>query len=386
MGQHLCVLKSFRVPDRGAPPPNALNESFKRRIPPNVECAVSTSTEMIGVKSGLIQTSSKASHSNRVPGTDAARTTLLSLPTEIILDVANYLPPSSYMSLSYSCQKVRKQMGASVTHLLGDTAPMYQSSASALSAEVRNMRFLERWELRCMLDRDGKPPLSKTFCGRCEQVHNCSENSKKCLAQPVKERRCLSTAGLIWICPRQILEYEQATVPIARSSLECETIASYFGGTSCSRLAGYGTYVTRWPIMRVVPNGIPSSEEVNEALAPLNAPVCPHLRLNDARVAGAYSPNYPLRRLTGQRQIHLPPLITICNFCSTQILIQIRTVRYGSETLYITIVRNIRKVRSCTDRAWICHVADPADFEEYATAWQASDAECRRKVGLTFSP
>lgn len=400
MGQHLCILKKFRVADKDARSSSTLNESFERKMPPKAECAVSTSNEMMGVKSSLMKTSSEASHSNRVPGTDPARTTLLRLPTEIILDLASYLPPSSYMSLSYSCRTIRTKMGASITHLLGDTAPMCQSSASALSAEMRNIRFLERWELLCMLDRDGKPPLSMTFCGGCEQAHNCSEFSQKWLAQLVNERRCLGTARLVWICPRQILEYGQATISMAGDRHECDSIASYIGGTTCGRLAGYGayiTYFTRWPIMRVVPNCVPSSEEVKETLGPLNAPVCPHLRLNDARVASAYSQDGQLRRWRKygrdtakdcQRDNCLsePPLAVICNFCSTQIQFQIREVSYGPETLYITIVRNFTKIRSCTDRAWICHVADPADFEEYVRAWQASIAECRRKVGLLFPP
>ena len=364
-------------------------------MPPKAACAVSTSNEMIGVKSSLMKTSSEASHSNRVPGTDPSRTTLLGLPTEVILDLASYLPLSSYMSLSYSCRRVREKMGASITHLLGDTAPMYQSSPSTLSAEVRNIRFLERWELLCMLDRDGKLPVSKTLSGGCEEAYNCSKSSKKWLAQLAEERRCLRTAGLVWICPSQILEYGQATIPMARDGHECESIASYFGGTRCGHITGTGTFYTRWPIMRVVPNCVPSSEEVNETLGPLNAPVCPHLRLNDARVASAYSQACPLRRWRGHGRGAAkdsqgdicrsePPLAVICNFCSTQIQFQIRDECYGPETLYITILRRLKRIRSFTDLAWTCHVADPADFEEYARAWQASIAECRRKVGLVF--
>lgn len=389
MGQHLCVLR------KDARSPIELNESFNRNLPPKAECAVSTSDEMIDVKSSLVKTSSEASHSNRVPETEPARTTLPKLPTEIIIDLASYLSPSSYMSLSYSCRTIRKNMDVSITHLLGDTASMCQSSASALSTEVRSRRFLERWDLLCMLDRDGKPPLSKTFCGGCEQAHTAF--SQPWLAQPVEERRCLGTAGLVWICPHQILEYGKATASMARDSHECEGIASYIGGTWCSRVAGYGTFLTHWPIMRVVPNCVPSSEEVNEALGPLNAPVCPHLRLNDAHIASVYSQTRPLRRCrkyeggtTKDCRPEVcwsePPLVTICNFCSTRIQFQIRGQYYGPDALYVTILRKFTKIRSCTDPAWICHVAHPADFEEYARAWQASVAECRRKVGLLYPP
>ena len=366
-------------------------------MPPIAECSVSISNEMISVRSSLTKTTSEASHSNRVPQTDPAWTTLLRLPTEIILDLASYLPLSSYMSLSYSCRTIRKKMDASITHLLGGTALIRQSSASTLSVEVRNICFLERWELLCMLNRDEKPPLSKTFCGQCEQAHKCSGSSKNLSTQVVKERHCPGTAGLVWICPRQILEYGQATSSMTGESHRCESIASYIGGTRCSRRAETGICLTSWPIMRVVPNSVPSSEEVNEALSSLNAPVCPHLRLNDAHVANAYSQDRQLRRWRKdwrdtakdcQRDIYTsePPLIVICHFCSTEVQFKIRAECYGPETLYVTILRRVTEIRSCKDRAWICHVADPADFEEYTTAWQASVAECRRKVGLVFYP
>ena len=192
MGQHLCVLERFRVADKDTSPAKSLNGPFNRKMPPKSDCALSTSNEMAGVKSSLMKIFSKAWHPNR--------TTLISLPTEIILDLASYLPPSSYMSLSYSCRRIRIKMGASITNLLGDTAPICQSSASALSAEVRNIRFLERWELLCVLFRDGKPPTSKGFCRGCMQVHNGSEFPNKRLAQLVEMRRCLVTAGLVWIC------------------------------------------------------------------------------------------------------------------------------------------------------------------------------------------
>lgn len=37
-------------------------------------------------------------------------------------------------------------------------------------------------------------------------------------------------------------------------------------------------------------------------------------------------------------------------------------------------MRYIPYIQSCTDRKWICHVAEPADFEEYEREWQATNA------------
>lgn len=79
---------------------------------------------------------------------------LLELSTDLILEIADYLPPSSYMSLSYSCWRIRNGMGASIEHILGVQVLMGRWSASAPSVEMRNVRWLERLEWWHMLDRD----------------------------------------------------------------------------------------------------------------------------------------------------------------------------------------------------------------------------------------
>ena len=53
----------------------------------------------------------------------------------------------------------------------------------------------------------------------------------------------------------------------------------------------------------------------------------------------------------------------------------------GPRTLRVMIMRSIKGTLGCTDRAWVSQVAQPADFEEYERAWQATHAECLRKVG-----
>lgn len=63
----------------------------------------------------------------------------------------------------------------------------------------------------------------------------------------------------------------------------------------------YRGYYIEWPIMRVPGNDVLTSEEVKEALRPLHAPGCPHLRLSDARVVQ----NYKSRLSTTSMEIAL---------------------------------------------------------------------------------
>lgn len=141
---------------------------------------------------------------------------------------------------------------------------------------------------------------------------------------------------------------------------------------------------TQWPIMPLSPNCQPSNQEVKEALRPLNAPICPHLRLNNAKVASLYlrlRQNYPeldcqcLICLSGQR------FAEICGFCGAGINFTIRYEVNGWGALILKIRRFFKtQDGDCTDREWICHVADPGDFKEYEESWHAAAAECWRKL------
>lgn len=126
---------------------------------------------------------------------------LTELPTEIILDVAENMALSGQISLSYSCRQRRKKMGASLIHILTKEEPMASLSDSALSVESRNVRSLERLELRSMLDCDGRIPSSKRFCVGCEAEHDSSQFPISSLEQPSAERHCLGSAGRVWNCP-----------------------------------------------------------------------------------------------------------------------------------------------------------------------------------------
>lgn len=132
-----------------------------------------------------------------------------------------------------------------------------------------------------MLDRDGLITSSEVFCSGCENTHDSSLFS----------RRCLGGAGVVWGCPHRSLDYERVTgIVEGRDGHRCEqSFLSVRNGIRCSFVTLRGRYITHWPFMRASPNYVPSDERVKEALGPPNTPMCPHLRLNDACVATAYS-------------------------------------------------------------------------------------------------
>ena len=379
MGQNVSSVIEARKTRKGAQCSNALNGPFQRVVSREEGIAVSPSNGVKSSLSSFIETRLAALHVKQEAETQNPPATLPGLPTEIILAVAHYLPPSGYMSLSYSCRTIRNKMGASIDHVIGDKVPIGRQSGTTLSIESRNIRYLERMDLQCMLDHDRKMSSSKLL--------SLYYSSFKIPALPKlrKEWRCSGNAGLLWICPHRQFDYKQAT----RSSgvedgYPCESSPIF----SVARIRNY--FLLSMPIMRVPRDLVPSYEEVREALRPLDAPVCPHLRLNEACVGTSWHVHCRrLRRdLAGidgvYRGCGLSPWLEeprheACDFCGTKIYFDFISGYKGPKTLIVTIVRSIEATRGCTDRAWVAQVAQPADFEEYERAWQATHAECLRR-------
>lgn len=334
------------------------------------------------------------------------------LPTEIILIIAHYLPPSSLLSLSYTCQVIRNKMGVSIEHSLGKKDNKMQLSRSAfgtnlpyligvtgrdlrwsLPTMVPNVHRSERLELLRMLDRDGKLPPSKAVCSGCADTHDRSLFSSESLAQPSNERRCLGSAGRLWICPHWILDHNLVTTSAEpRGSHMC-------GKRWVSVLAVPGEFAEPaviWPIavLRRNNDAPPSKKLVDDLLARTDLSVCKHLRFADSFVSRLYSPD--CKRLwagrsdprcgcsTCVRQSPPPDLAAHpdviqngkCESCGTRIHFFISPDIYRRETLHLAVKRNVTGFRGCTDPAWIERVNGPGEFEELERRWwKATDEE-----------
>lgn len=227
MGQRLSALRRHRVIDDDTP------FLFKQVLPSKENCAAVSSSSIIeSVQFNLVEISSRIS---RELEAESAPTTLPELPTELIIDIAKYLAPSAFMSLSYSCRTIRNKMDTSILHVLGDKVSISRGSPSAPSIEVRNTRFLERLELRHMLGRDGKIFSSKAFYIGCSDTHDCCLFSAASLAQPDSRRHCLGCAGLVWACPHRTFGYKKATRTTGAQNLHTcvRGVTDVYSGPEC---------------------------------------------------------------------------------------------------------------------------------------------------------
>ena len=164
------------------------------------------------------------------------RKTFFNLPIEIVLDVAEYLPPSSLVSFELfifenppsvmhftsngilkTSQKARFGFDL-LDHPLEklDRICMKQGALQpeSMSTSRSQLHLSERLELLCILDRDGSIPSSQTVCSGGVDTHaSCSSLfSISSFAQTSSQRRCLGSAGSMWICPHRILDYDQAQI------------------------------------------------------------------------------------------------------------------------------------------------------------------------------
>lgn len=382
MGQKLSALKRIRKASKQAQYPSTLNEPTNEFLEWEDDYAVSSSEIIESTRFNSIDTPSEVLLTVPELEAETAPTTLPNLCTELILDIAGYLSPSSYISLSYSCRTMRNKMGISFTETLGDGDPKGGLSGSTLSIESRNVRYLERLELWSMLVRDGKIPRWKaSFRGDQREIIDDSLVRTPSYAPLSTEHRCLGTTGMLWVCPHRILSYNDATTE--RETDDTHTCGSSYIATS-------GCIVTIWTIMRIPANSVPTRKEVVEALRPLDAPICPHLRLNDASVARIYDPR--CQRLRSNKDWYYPALAcrcsiclsgevvpVVCSYCDTSVVFDISHNPPRRAKLLLLIMRTLRFGRSCTDRDWIAQVARPTDFEEYERVWEATNAECSRR-------
>ncbi len=77
----------------------------------------------------------------KVARVERVRTTLPNFPTEIILIIVQYLPPSSLMSLSCTCRNVRNKTGVFVEYLLGERDRKAQLLGFPLKTYIPKLLF-----------------------------------------------------------------------------------------------------------------------------------------------------------------------------------------------------------------------------------------------------
>ena len=72
------------------------------------------------------------------------RNILPGVPAEILLIIGQYLPPSSLMSLNYSCRTIRKKMGVVIEQSLGEKNQVAQLSNLTLYNNLPRLKLVDK--------------------------------------------------------------------------------------------------------------------------------------------------------------------------------------------------------------------------------------------------
>lgn len=217
---------------------------------------------------------------------------LLDLPTELIIDIIQYLPASSLMLLRRICHRLRE-------------LPEVEGMPKDLSREELSM-------LQRGLDRDGCF-TRRRFCIVCERLHglDCFTRTELCLP----ERVCLLHQGVLWIKQDTILTLEMSwkedqpteeekwhiEAGLSREAVYTSIDEGGSGQEYCSnngldvhihppeaqenQLCSFDLFDKAFLLLPLSPIDWPSLTDISSVLEKLqNLPICPHLSFNDPRL------------------------------------------------------------------------------------------------------
>ena len=384
-------------------------KTSKTCVEPNAQSPVPTSYDVLLATNTSPRIYESPRERTKVVAVGPLQIGLPDLCTDIVLMIAAYLPPSSFMSLNYSCSSIRDKLGVSIENLLGKRDQPAQLPRDALSSKLpkltvrdgyakwslptmaQNVHHTERLELLSMLDRDGKVPPSKAVCSACADTHDRSLFSNESLAQSSFERRCLGSAGRVWICPHWIFDHKLVTT-------SAKPQGNHMCGNKWVTVVAIEHDFTEPTIMWPVAvfrsdDDAPSKKLVENFLARTDMSVCKHLHFSDNFVSSLYSPD--CKKIwandhdpfcacsTCARQTQSTTAVECldsvrggkCESCGTNVYFNISEDRDGKRKLKLVVRRKIAELRGCTDRAWIEQVNDPKEFEELERKWRKATDE-----------
>lgn len=229
--------------------------------------------------------------SQRTTVTNQVDTGILSLPTEVLLALHEYLTPSSEVALRHACARFFHLFKTPSFYLSGD----------------------DRFDFLCKLERDQDPDnLERLVCGTCRDLH-----MKSSFPAAEKQRGAERDCRQVWLCAHKSLGYQKTVKNIkagheapfrseviepcnrCRDVIRSRSVADRpERGTSAAELDSENAaslLVTKIALLQApapsynqkISSGSSSYKEVfgvkelADALTALDFPICSHIRLSD---------------------------------------------------------------------------------------------------------
>lgn len=346
---------------------------------------------------------------------------MLSVPTEVLLNLQQHLTPSSEVALRQTCSRFYQLFSLPSFYLSGE----------------------EKFEWLCMNERDQDPRrLKKLVCGHCRDLHLKGSFPKAEVVQQPGERDCRQ----VWLCAHSSIGYKKAIQTIkagvdapfrseylepctrCRDSIRNRSIADRTDkGTSehnLDSIHAQSLLISKIAIMQApvpVYNGRTSSghamykdvfpvKDVAAALQAIDFPLCSHLRLGDPYILSRFCRSC-LNTQKLPEGVRGPPCISAgkrdwgeeryfgkcrqtcyTRGCKTKFMFQARESLSPDSSgqrqiwLIIAIYRWLGPLQSSgSDMAWKSHTTTNAMRTEMRLKWDKLEKSQRRRVMPNWS-
>ena len=245
-----------------------------------------------------------------------------------------------------------------------------------------------------MLDQDRKFPRHVLICSACATTHHLSLFPLEARRSSPVKRKCRGSEGKLWICPHNVLDYDQA-----------KAVEGYFkrppSGSSRAEVLPFTqncedqdhhVYLTQWYFEQSRPivyfnDEMPLSKKILvAALNSLGVRICPHLRITDETIHSLFSFDFRnLFEILSTRSYARdarPPRYVECVSCHTSISFEIRHSSWpkNGSVLCLEIRKNFGFLKGVTDPRWISHLTSEADLGPLRREWSTWNAMTLRRT------
>ncbi|KAI4116929.1 MAG: hypothetical protein LQ338_007636 [Usnochroma carphineum] len=253
--------------------------------------------------------------------------TIFSLPSELHLEIAQYLPLSSRLALTQTCQNFCQLLyrygelcttyafsplvPGPVIGLSASHHPLFTENIDELERERQVfLSYVERDEFQAAelffgkkkktsvaekgkgKGKDGEKQRKKkvatggVWCSYCQDYHPVWLFTEHMLKAWRHERKCKGAEGKMWVCPHKQFDHQSVR------DFTCSAGGCCGDETHCAYVNLDGVVIVR-PVMALGrgwekdPRKRPSYGEFKAAIKDRNVRICPHLRMKDRMVYGA---------------------------------------------------------------------------------------------------
>ena len=321
------------------------------------------------------------------------------LPPELILEITKHLSLSSALSLSYTCRRFRQIVEARVEDL-DSLIDMQSSLKDPKESEGERKLVLQRLAFLCMLERDGRLSASKAVCSGCKTAHKISLFSSTALQQMPRRRVCLGREGRLWICPHRIWDHTQLREVQRQGWRRVESMAQcgcpngealFHYPSNDSPTTEIYSLAIFYPVIARPRGSEFHIASIKKAMLALGVNVCPHLRLGDPKVLGAFHPSCPRLekpwssakcvQCASRGPQSLCGIDVQCKICKTEIKFYLAESGNETTSLWAQVYRRIaNSAKTLTDPRWIAYLYMPADFKRLHEEWHAGSMVAGRCI------